>query len=365
MMAALLPRQVRDAVARVPRYALAELPTPLEYLPRFTAALNGPRVFIKRDDLTGLAFGGNKARHNEFLLGDALDLKCDQFVWGAGIQSNNCRQTTAACARAGLPCHLVLTTTPAKPSGLTPPTVPHRVENVPAPPYQGNLLLDHLLGATIEFVAAGMGHDLDACIAAAADRFRGEGRRVYFWDRPRVTPRAALSYLLCAVEIEEQAQAMGLRPAAVYVSSAGATGAGVALGKELLGWSGPVCNIAPMTWPWDTRADLAECANVAADLLGHRTSLTRDDIEVNEAFIGPAYMQMSDDGLAALTLLARTEGVLLDPMYSAKAMAGLIADVKNGRWNRNDSVVFIHTGGTPVLFAVADELVRRTSSGVK
>src|SRR3954471_22196369 len=157
---------IRAATARIPRVRLAHLPTPLEEAPRFAAWLGGGvRVFIKRDDCTGLLLGGNKARHNEFLMGDALDQNADMVVWGAGAQSNNCRQTAAACAKLGLECRLYLS------RGQWNTAV------------QGNLLLDHLVGANVELVDEELGPELDALMAAKAREFAARGRRPYVWDK--------------------------------------------------------------------------------------------------------------------------------------------------------------------------------------
>jgi 1-aminocyclopropane-1-carboxylate deaminase/D-cysteine desulfhydrase-like pyridoxal-dependent ACC family enzyme len=335
---------LRESIARLPRFPLAHLPTPLEEAPRLSAALGGPRIFVKRDDATGLAFGGNKTRHNEFLLADALARGADLFVWGAGVQSNNCRQTAAACAKAGLDCHLVL-------GRGRPAKGPDEV--------QGNLLLDHLLGASYEIVDESVGPALDARIAERAARFRAAGRRVYSWEPRIVKPLAAVSYVLCLIEIVEQAAAAGFNPAAIYVCSAGSTGSGVALGAAALGLDLPVRSIAPIRWESDTQADMAEIANEAAELIGLDTRLNRSDIELSHDHIGPGYGLASDDCLEALTLLARTEGILVDTVYTGKALAGLITDIRAGAFTRDDCVVFIHTGGTPVLFASNRELTAR------
>src|SRR5262245_49568398 len=187
----LTPAAVRSAAEKMPRVRLAHLPTPLEEVPRFAAKLGGGvRVFIKRDDCTGLVLGGNKARHNEFLLADALSTGCDILVWGALVQSNNCRQTAAGCARLGLECRLYL----SKGHYKTEP--------------QGNLLLDYLVGARVEFTDATIGPELNALLAAKAEEFRRVGRKPYFWDPPRVVPLAAVSYVLCMAEIAEQSAAL-------------------------------------------------------------------------------------------------------------------------------------------------------------
>jgi D-cysteine desulfhydrase/L-cysteate sulfo-lyase len=191
---------LRESVERVPRFPLAHLPTPFEFLKRFSKILGGPRIFIKRDDCTGLAMGGNKTRHNEYLMADALRKGSDLFVWGAGVQSNNCRQTVAAC----------------------------------------------------------IGDELDRQIEERANQFRARGRKVYFWDREVVKPLAAIGYVACLIEILEQSSALGFTPDAVYVSSAGSTGSGLAIAAKALGCRFPVRNICPIKWEWDTQADMAD-----------------------------------------------------------------------------------------------------------
>jgi 1-aminocyclopropane-1-carboxylate deaminase/D-cysteine desulfhydrase-like pyridoxal-dependent ACC family enzyme len=330
----LTPQQIRDAAAVLPRVRLAHLPTPLEEAPRFAAALGGGvQVFVKRDDCTGLLLGGNKARHNEFLLADAIAQGCDMVVWGASVQSNNCRQTAAGCARLGLECRLYLS------------RGHYRTEP------QGNLLLDYLVGAHVEFTDARIGVELDALLASKAEEFRRRGRKPYFWDRPRVVPRAAVSYALCMAEVADQLADLGVRPDGLYVSSSGATGAGVALGRELLGWTCPTRLICPLVWPWHIPTALAKDANDAAALLGLPHRLTAPDIDADENHLGPGYGLPSPAGQEALHLLARTEAILLDPVYSAKAMAALIADVRAGRYRPGSVLVFLHTGGVPAIFA--------------
>ena len=217
-----------EQIGCLPRFPLAHLPTPLEHLPRFSKALGGPQIYIKRDDCTGLAFGGNKARHNEFLIADALKKGADTLVWGAGVQSNNCRQTAAACAKAGLDCHLVL--------GRGKPATGDDL-------IQGNLLLDHIIGASYQIVEEAIGVALDNRIVEIAEKFQSQGRTVYKWDRDTVKPLAAVSYVLCMIEIVEQTADQGFVPDAVYVSSAGSTGSGLAIAAAALGQTFPVRSI--------------------------------------------------------------------------------------------------------------------------
>ena len=331
--------ELRQRINRLPRVSLGHLPTPLEELKRFSDEIGGPRVFMKRDDCTGLAFGGNKTRHNEFILGDALEKGADMFVWGAGVQSNNCRQTAAACARHGLACHLVLS------------RHNHHDE------VQGNLLLDHVLGATVEIVDAPIGPELDSVLTAEAERFRAQGRRVYSWDRDVVKPLAAVSYVLCMVELVEQLKAQAIEPHAIYVCSAGSTGAGLALGKEALGLSCSLLNILPIRWPWDEQEDLARIANGTADLLDLSHRLCADQINANGDYIGPGYGIPTEAGTEAIAQVARTEGILLDPTYTGKTMGAMIDHFRKGSYARDQVIVFVHTGGTPALFAYRDELV--------
>jgi L-cysteate sulfo-lyase len=336
--------EVRQAVERLPRVRLAHLPTPLEEAPRFSRAVGGARVFLKRDDCTGLLFGGNKARQNEFLFGDARAQGSDLFVWGFAEQSNNTRQTAAACAKLGLECRLYLSRGRA---GGTP---------------QGNLLLDYLVGARVELVDTTMGPEHDAYLAARAAEFRAAGRKPYYWDRDHCRPIAAVGYVLALAELVEQFQAQGLEPAAVYVCSAGSTGAGLTLGKAVLGLRYPVRLVSPIAWPWNVPEDLAKVANRTAELLGLPHRLTAADMDYTEEQIGAGYALPTPGSREALKLLATREGVLLDPTYSAKAMAGLIADVRRGRFKPGEAVIFIHTGGTPVVFAVADEVLAACTS---
>lgn len=328
-----------QCVARLPRVDLAHLPTPFEEVPRFAERIGGVRIFLKRDDCTGLLFGGNKARHNEFLMADALKQGADLVVWGAGVQSNNCRQTAAACAKLGLECRLYLS------------RAAHS-EDV-----QGNLLLDHLAGAKVEMVDAVIGPELDELLFARAEEFRAAGRRPYVWDRVKGRPIASVSYALCMAEIVDDARVHGLEPAAIYISSAGSTGSGMALGRMVLGVQCPVRCICPIRWPWNTREDMAEVASQTAALLGLPHRLSARDMDATDDYIGHGYGQLTPDGWEAMDLLARTEGILLDPVYTAKAMAALIDDVRHRRVKPGETVIFVHTGGTPAVFAYRDELL--------
>jgi 1-aminocyclopropane-1-carboxylate deaminase/D-cysteine desulfhydrase-like pyridoxal-dependent ACC family enzyme len=330
--------QLRKAAARLPRVPLAHLPTPLEEARRLAAKL-GPRVFIKRDDCTGMLLGGNKTRHNEFLFGEALKQNADCLVWGAGVQSNNCRQTAAACNKLGLDCYLYLS------------RAAHNDD------IQGNLLLDHLMGAKVTIIDTPMGPDLDDLLLAKAQELKAQGRRPFVWDRITGRPIAAVSYALCLAEILDQARAHGFEPTHVYAAAAGATGGGLAIGKAILGWQGQVRLLCPIRWPWDTPSDLADIANRTTTLLDLPHRVEAKDIDIRDDYMGPKYGAVTPAGREAMDLVAKNEGLLLDPVYTAKAMAGLIDDARQGRVGPRDCVVFIHTGGVPAVFAYRDELM--------
>jgi 1-aminocyclopropane-1-carboxylate deaminase/D-cysteine desulfhydrase-like pyridoxal-dependent ACC family enzyme len=334
----LTTEELRRVTARLPRVDLAHLPTPLEEIPHFADHLDGPRLFIKRDDCTGLLFGGNKTRHNEFLLAEVLRQEADVVLWGGGVQSNNCRQTAAACAKLGLECRLVLS------------RASHGDD------LQGNLLLDHLMGASVEVVDAPIGPELDALLLQKAGELRAAGRRCYVWERRHTRLAAAVSYALCLAEIVDEMRAQGREPSVIYICSAGPTGAGLFLGRAALGLKCAVRAISPIVWPWDLRADMAESVNQAAAQLGLPHRLKAEDIDARTDFVGPGYGQVTPAGWEAMDLLARTEGILLDPVYTSKAMAGLIHDVRHHHVSPGDLVVFIHTGGQPAVFAYRDEL---------
>jgi 1-aminocyclopropane-1-carboxylate deaminase/D-cysteine desulfhydrase-like pyridoxal-dependent ACC family enzyme len=261
-------------------------------------------------------------------------------VWGAGVQSNNCRQTAAACARLGWPIHLILS------------RGNHGDE------VQGNLLLDHMLGATVDVVDEPVGPGLFDMITAYANRLRSQGRKVFAWDSDVCKPLATVSYALCIAEVADQMHGYGLDPAALYICSAGATGAGVMLGKAVLGLDWHIRSIAPLKWPWDVAADLAKTANKGGELIGLSPELTAADVDVTHDYIGRGYGIPTEAGMEATRLLARTEGILVDPVYTAKALACLIDDIRSGRLTGDDPVVFVHTGGTPALFAYSDELLK-------
>jgi 1-aminocyclopropane-1-carboxylate deaminase/D-cysteine desulfhydrase-like pyridoxal-dependent ACC family enzyme len=314
---------LRTRLAQLPRERLAHLPTPLDELPRFSAALGGPRILCKRDDLTGLALGGNKTRQLEYLLGGAREAGAEVVVVGAGAQSNLCRQTAAAAARLGLEAVLVLW-------------------GPPESPRQGNLLLDEISDA----------------IDRTAEELRRQGRRP--WVVKGSGAGATIAYVAGALELADQLQERGIQANYVYLSAGGATQAGLVLAARHLGLPWHVVGVTPIIWQEGVRRRIAEEANAAAAQLGLAERIEPDDLDNREQYVGPGgYGSVTPEGVAALALLARTEGILLDPVYTAKALAALIDDVRAGTIRRDQTVVFLHTGGLPGLFYHAEEVRQR------
>ena len=330
-------------IAALPRLPLAHLPTPLDFCPRLTKALGGPRLYIKRDDLTGLAFGGNKTRQLEFLFPDIHKQEPDTIVVGAYTQSNWCRQITAAAAKCGLRTKLVL------------------VHGVKGGLVQGNLLLDRLMGAEVDVVQLEDMHDLEPLLEQAAEQLRRAGRRPYVIQplAMQTAAASAIGYVNAAVELDEQLERAGVQADRLFVCAANFTPAGLVLGLKALGRTTRVVGICPIRWSGNRRAEVAGISNSAAALLGIPIRVEPSDVEIDESYIGERYGLVTAEGREALHLVAETEGVFLDPVYSSKAMAGLIDQIRNGRIGAGETVVFVHTGGTPALFAYAEEVMAR------
>jgi D-cysteine desulfhydrase family pyridoxal phosphate-dependent enzyme len=331
--------ELRSRLDSLPRVRLATLPTPLEALPRLSEALGGVEIRIKRDDCTGMAMGGNKVRQLEFTLGEAVAQGADCIIQGAASQSNHCRQAAAAAAKLGLRCHLVL----------------HR--DAYAEPVQGNLLLDHLFGAEIHWTDTPLGEALEQEKLALAERLRASGLKPYVIGGRRSKVLGGAAYALQVCEVAEQCAAEGIPLDYLYVSSAGATHAGLILGVRALGLSTVLQAIAPIRWNEDMPVQLAATARALGAELGIEVEVRPEDVRHSEDYVGPEYGVLTREAKVAVELLARTEGVLLDPVYTGKAMAGLIDHVRRGVVRPGARVVFIHTGGLPALFSYADQLV--------
>lgn len=316
------------------RIGLAVLPTPLDEAPRLTAALGGPRILVKRDDLTGLALGGNKARKLELLAAQARDANADVLVTGGGPQSNHARMTAAAANRLGIDCHLVL-------AGPEPETT------------TGNLLLDRLMGATLEFGASGRYERLEAAIVDAAARLATGGRRPFTIPVGGASPMGVVAYADAVDELHAQLAAARLaHPDWIVVADgSGGTHAGILAGlaeTPLAETPTRVVGVDVGTRP-DLDVAVPRLAAEAAAMSG-RARPTGAAV-VDHDHYGDGYGHLTASGLEAMTLAARTEGLVLDPVYTGKAMAGLIARIRDGRIAAGESVLFWHTGGAPALFA--------------
>lgn len=320
------------------RFALIHAPTPLEPLKRLSAHLGGPQIFIKRDDCTGLALGGNKARRLEFLMGDAIARQATAIVTAGGLQSNHVRQTAAAAAKAGRKCHLVL------------------ARNVPIDTAiyreNGNLFLDRLLGATVH--VCGPGETRLEKAEAVMDELRRQGEKPYFIPVGGSNPLGAMGYAALMVELAAQLQSQGLSLQRILVaSSSGGTQAGLIVGAGLIAGAAPVIGIDVDGKAEQLRQQVQAIAWEGRHMLG-LAAPGEGELELALDYAAPGYGLPSPATIEAIELLARLEGILLDPVYSGKAMAGLIDMVRKGRFGARESIAFIHTGGMPALFAYTD-----------
>jgi len=334
-------QRVRLGLAALPRVSLAALPTPLERAPRLAAAIGCPPLLIKRDDLTGLAFGGNKVRELEYILGTATAEGADVFIAGGGVaQSNHARQCAAAARRVGMDPVLVL----RRGTRAITPT--------------GNFLVTSLFDARVHWVDVDPGVEDREALGTAMDEVAAAlvaaGRRPWVL-KSSFHPLGAAGYVAAALELKAQLDAEGIERVQIFCTSMGATQVGLRLAAEALGlpWK-----ITGVTWRPGTDGlaeRLAELAQRTSDLLGLGLA-PKPDWFLSIDHGGPAYGVPSVGGLEAMKLAARTEGLLLDPVYSSKGFAGLIADQRAGRLDPGVPVVFLHTGGLPALFAYGEEV---------
>ncbi len=310
----------------IPRLKFAHLPTPIEPLPRLTKFLGGPRLLVKRDDQTGLAFGGNKTRKLEFLVAEALAQGADTLLSAGALQSNHCRQTAAAAAKYGLGCILVL---------------------VGEPPAQSsaNLLLDQLFGAEVIWVEKPR---RDAVLQETFDKASSQGKKPYLVPYGGSSPTGALGYVFAMEEF------IGQKTGAdwiVFASSSGGTQAGLVLGKRVFGYKGRVLGISIDEPQLALQAHVAKLASETSERMGPPLEFTPDEVLVNAEFAAPGYGVFTGVEREAISLFAKYEGLLLDPVYTGRAAAGLIDLVRKGWFRKDETVLFWHTGGQPALFA--------------
>ena len=311
----------------ISRLHFAHLPTPIETLPRLSQALDGPSLLVKRDDQTGLAFGGNKTRKLEFLVAKARDQGAQTLISGGALQSNHCRQTAAAAARFGFKCILVLTGEwPKQPSA--------------------NWLLDELFGAEIVHVTDRK--DRDEILQETFDRAAKQGMKPYLVPYGGSSPTGALGYAFAMKELVEQnLQADWI----VFATSSGGTHAGLLLGQRVFGYKGKVLGISideSENWLKDQVSGLA---SLASEKLGERIEFTPDEVLANANYCSAGYGVLTEPEREAIRLFATCEGLLLDPVYTGRAAAGMIDLIRKGFFKKNETLLFLHTGGQPALFA--------------
>ena len=331
-------QELRGRIDRIPRVPLALLPTPLEDMPRLAERLGGPTVLVKRDDLTGLALGGNKVRNLEFRMAEALGKGADTVIMGLDVLSNSARQTAAAANRHGLETVLVL-------KGQRPDVI------------TGNLLVNYLLGARVVFGgdAAGQRAAIDGVVA----ELEAEGRRPWvISDSPLFPITSAVAYVDATLELLSQLDGRGVDAGrlSLYITSTGKGQPGLELAIRALGLPARVVGSAVDYVDSGAARVVADGVNVAADFLGIDISVSAGDIDNRDDYVGEGYGVPSQAGLEAIEIAARTDGLLLDPVYTGKGFAALIDDVRRGRTGPGDTSVFFHTGGLPLLFNLAGEL---------
>lgn len=332
-----LPK-VKSALEKFPRIALGHFPTPLEPMDRLSEMLGGPRIWVKRDDCTGLSSGGNKTRKLEFLMADALKNGADTVITQGATQSNHARQTAAACAKLGLECHILLEDRTGS--------------NDPAYTLNGNVLLDQLHGSSIAKRPGGA--NMQAEMEALAEELKGKGRKPYVIPGGGSNRIGALGYVNCAAELVEQAAGMDLKiDALVHATGSSGTQAGLVAGLAALESEIHLLGIGVRAPKEKQEGMVHDLACKTLDYLGMDTgggSIDRASVRANCDYVGPGYGLPTEGMKEALKTLARLEGLLFDPVYSGKGLDGLIDQTRKGYFDGMDNVVFLHTGGSAALF---------------
>lgn len=310
----------------IPRILFAQLPTPIESLPRLSMALNGPRIWVKRDDQTGVGLGGNKTRKLEYVLAEAQANGARTLITVGGIQSNHCRQTAALAARLGMECILVLSGEPsANPNG--------------------NVLLDRLFGAQIIWTTH---PERDHTLQAVFEQAWADGKRPYLIPLGASTPTGTIGYYTAFQEfLSQQVPADWI----VVASSSAGTQAGLVLGAKRSGWKGKVLGISIDHAASELQEAVARLASEAASRLAFDVKVAPEEVWVNDQYLGGGYAVMGDAEIEAIRLFSKTEGLLLDPVYTGRAAAGMIDLIRKGFFGQKDRILFWHTGGSPALFA--------------
>lgn len=325
----------------IPRLHFAHLPTPIEELPRLSDLLAGPRILVKRDDQTGLAFGGNKTRKLEFLVAEAIEQGAKTLISGGALQSNHCRQTAAAAAKYGLDCVLVLNGEMSdKPSA--------------------NLLLDQLFGA--EVIAIPDRKERDRVLQGTFDKAMTDGRKPYLVPYGGSSPTGALGYAFAMEELMEQmrtpsflktrsSELGGLVDWIVFGTSSGGTHAGLVLGQRVFGFKGKVLGISIDESEEWLKSHVSKLASEASERLGERIEFESAEVSANADYCKAGYGVLTEAEREAVNLFAKYEGLLLDPVYTGRAAAGMIDLIRKGFFKKDETILFWHTGGQPALFA--------------
>lgn len=333
---------LRELLRRQDRVPATLMPTPVHEAKRLREVIGGPRIFLKRDDLTGYAFGGNKTRNLEFRLAHAVRERADVLIMALEITSNSARQTVAAANKLGMRTVLVL-------KGQRPDVI------------QGNLLVNYLLGAEVHYAVDE--EEQTRVIEKVRQRVQGEGvRPLVLTSEPIFNVGSALAYLEMTLELLEQMDAIDVQPDYLYMTSGGKGQAGLVLAKRLLGAGFHVHGVT-VNEEYDVAPRTAQIANDAAAFLGLDVTIDPSEVINFDEFVGEGYGIPTDEGFEAIELLAQTEGVILDPIYTGKCFAALLSHIRSGRVPKESNVVFVHTGGTPAIFSFADEILARIDSG--
>lgn len=325
------------------RLGMGVFPTPFEPMPRLQAELGGPKLFVKRDDLTGIALGGNKIRQLNYILVEARKKKADYVITTCGVQSNWSRQTAALAAKMGMKALLVLRTAQFK----TKPKI-----------YDGNILLDHILGADVKVIDMKISEDPTPILEQEAEKLRKKGHKPFVLGLAASTsPLATAAYAYAFLEMAEQARATGANLDAVFVaSSAGPTQAGLILGAKIMRQSTKVIGVNVGAYPEERMRDvILRSSEGAAKLLETRARVTPDDIIINSDYAGKDYGISTEESVEALKLIARTEALIVDPVYTAKTVACMVGMIRAGEFRADQNVCFVHTGGIPALFPYREE----------
>ena len=318
------------------RKKLAILPTPLEKAENLSSFLGGPEIFFKRDDLTGLCCGGNKVRKLEFLMADAIEKVADIIVTGGGTQSNHAAQTASACARLGLKARLVL----KKPLKVT---------------CNGNLLLEKLMGTEVRFVSVEKVEDLNRAIMEECNLLKSEGYRPYFIPLGGSNLYGVTAYAMALLELHLQAHRAGIKINRVFTAcGTGGTLAGLIAGNEVFNCNFHITGISVGAVTEGLREEVISLVKECSEFLGK--DFTPGEIDLSKDYIGAGYGTITPEAKEAIEIVASKEGIFLDPVYTGKAMAGLIDFVRRGPVGKNETVVFFHTGGLAGLFADGEQI---------